>query len=113
MARTSIYPVEAWVALSNMNRNDTNKSRTNICSLAASKRKKNAADKLAATAKEDFPPRVAQPALRALAAAGYTRLDQLAKIREEGLTKLHGIGPKAIRLIREALKKRGQSFLSD
>jgi hypothetical protein len=39
--------------------------------LTSSKRKRNAADKLAATVKEGFPPGVAQPALRALAAAGY------------------------------------------
>lgn len=90
-----------------MNRRSKNKSRTNICPLTSSKRKRNAADKLAAKVKEGFPPGVAQPALRALAAAGYTRLDQLARIREEDLAKLHGIGPKAIRLIREALKTRG------
>jgi hypothetical protein len=112
MAVDFTYWVEAWVALSNMNRQDKSKSRASICPLTSSTRKRNAADKLAATVKEGFPPGVAQPALRALAAAGYTRLDQLAKIREEDLAKLHGIGPKAIVLIREALKRRGHSFLA-
>ena len=63
MAVDFIYPIEAWVALSNMNRKDTNKSRTSICPLTSSKRKRNAADKLAATVQEGFPPGVAQPAL--------------------------------------------------
>ena len=95
-----------------MNRKDKSKSSTSICPLTSSKRKRNAADKLAATAREGFPPGVAQPALRALAGAGYTGLNQLVKIREEDLAKLHGIGPKAIRLLSEALKRRGQSFLA-
>ena len=63
--------------------------------------------------RRDFPPGVAQPALRALAAAGYTRLEQLAKVKEPDLLKLHGMGPKAIRLIREALEARGLSFADE
>jgi hypothetical protein len=60
--------------------------------------------------KNDFPPGVSQPALRALAAAGYTRLDQLTKVTEAELLKLHGMGPKAVGLLRAALKARGLSF---
>jgi hypothetical protein len=58
-----------------------------------------------------FPHGLAQPALRALAAAGYTRLDQLTAVREADLLKLHGMGPKAIRILREALMAKGRSFL--
>ncbi len=57
----------------------------------------------------DFP-RTSQPALRALLAAGYTRLDQLTAVNEADLLKLHGMGPKAIRILRETLAARGQSF---
>jgi hypothetical protein len=53
---------------------------------------------------------LAKPALRALIAAGYTRLDQFTKVKGADLLKLHGIGPKAIDLIRSALNARGQSF---
>lgn len=63
--------------------------------------------------RHDFPPGVAQPALRALAGAGYNRLDQLAQVKEADLLKLHGMGPKAIRLIREALNARGLSFAGE
>jgi hypothetical protein len=60
--------------------------------------------------KHDLPAGMAKPALRALTAAGYTRLDQFTKIKEADLLKLHGMGPKAIGLIRSALNARGQSF---
>ena len=58
----------------------------------------------------DFPAGLAQPALRALAGAGYTRLDQVARVTEADPLKLHGMGPKAIRLLRAALKSQGKSF---
>jgi hypothetical protein len=57
----------------------------------------------------DFP-RTSQPALSALLAAGYTRLDQLTAVTEADLRKLHGMGPKAIRILREALAAQGKSF---
>jgi hypothetical protein len=58
----------------------------------------------------DFPRGVGQPALRALLAAGYTRLDQLTHVKEADLLKLHGMGPKAIGLLRSALEERGKGF---
>ena len=53
---------------------------------------------------------LSQPALRALSAAGYSRLDQLTKIKEADLLKLHGMGPKAMGLLRSALEADGRSF---
>ncbi len=58
----------------------------------------------------DFPAGLASPARRALAAAGYVRLDQLAGISEAELLKLHGMGPKALELLRRALRGRGLDF---
>jgi deazaflavin-dependent oxidoreductase (nitroreductase family) len=58
----------------------------------------------------DFPKGLAQPALRALFGAGYTRLGQLTNVSETDLLKLHGMGPKAIGLLRASLNARGQSF---
>jgi hypothetical protein len=57
-----------------------------------------------------FPNGLSQPALRALLGAGITSLDQLAAIKEADLRKLHGMGPKAIDLLRSALEARGLSF---
>ncbi len=58
----------------------------------------------------DLPPTLAAPARRALAAAGYERLEQLAGVGEAELLRLHGMGPKAIRQLREALAERGLSL---
>lgn len=56
----------------------------------------------------NFPPGVAAPARRALASAGYTRLEQLAGVPESELAELHGMGPRALTAIREALAARGK-----
>ena len=58
----------------------------------------------------DFPRGLSQPALRALAGAGYTRLEQLAAVSEAELLKLHGMGPKGTRILGEALREKGLSF---
>jgi len=55
-------------------------------------------------------PKVGTPALRALLGAGYTRLEHLAEVTESELLKLHGVGPKAVRILREALAERNLSF---
>lgn len=60
--------------------------------------------------KNDFPAGLAQPALRALSAAGYTHLEQLTSVKEAELLKLHGMGPKALGLLRSALAARGLGF---
>ncbi len=57
----------------------------------------------------DFP-NIGAPATRALEFEGYTTLKQLTKLSEAELAQLHGVGPKAIRILRDALKERGWSF---
>ena len=51
----------------------------------------------------NLPIQLEKPALRALHGAGYFRLEQLAGLTEDELLKLHGMGPKAIEQIRNAL----------
>ncbi|MBI5933218.1 MAG: DUF1801 domain-containing protein [Chloroflexi bacterium] len=58
-------------------------------------------------------PRIGAPATRALEAAGYTSLKQLTKVSEAELAQLHGMGPKALGILREALKAQGLSFKQD
>ncbi len=55
-------------------------------------------------------PKIGSPATRALEAAGYTNLKQLTKVTEAELAQLHGMGPKALGILREALKVEGLSF---
>jgi hypothetical protein len=61
----------------------------------------------------DLPAALAAPARRALASAGYTRLAQLRLLSEAELLRLHGMGPKAIAQLREALAAQGLAFASD
>jgi uncharacterized protein YdhG (YjbR/CyaY superfamily) len=55
-------------------------------------------------------PKIGSPATRALEAAGYTNLKQLTKVTEAEIAQLHGMGPKALRILSEALKADGLSF---
>lgn len=57
----------------------------------------------------DFP-NIGSPATRALEIEGYITLKQLTKVSEGELAQLHGVGPKAIRILGEALKAKGWSF---
>lgn len=57
----------------------------------------------------DFP-KLAAPAQRALANAGFSRLEELTQIRESELKKLHGIGPNAVKQLRAALEAKGGAF---
>ena len=60
--------------------------------------------------KSDFPPKLAQPAQRALAAAGIQKLEQLTRFSEAEIKQLHGIGPNALAKLRQALAAKGMSF---
>lgn len=67
-------------------------------------------DKKSAEEQNNFPPKIGKPAHRALTNAGYTKLEQLTNVTEAELAKLHGMGPKALGLLREALAAMGKSF---
>ncbi|MDL1902019.1 DNA-binding protein [Anaerolineae bacterium CFX9] len=58
----------------------------------------------------DFPKSIGRPATSALLAAGYTRLEQLSKVREADIKALHGVGPKAINILKLTLAEKGLSF---
>jgi DNA-directed RNA polymerase alpha subunit len=55
-------------------------------------------------------PKLAAPARRALAGAGYTRLEDLTQVTEAEVKELHGMGPNAMEALRNALAERGLSF---
>jgi hypothetical protein len=50
---------------------------------------------------------LAAPARRALAGAGYKTLADVAGASESKLAQLHGMGPNALRILREKLARRG------
>lgn len=55
-----------------------------------------------------FPKGVAKPAQRALAAAGAFSLDDVTRFSENELNDMHGMGPKAIRIMKEEMAKQGK-----
>lgn len=58
-------------------------------------------------------PRTGRPALQALEAAGYTHLEQLDGVRMRSILDLHGMGPKGIGALRDALAEHGWAFADD
>lgn len=50
----------------------------------------------------DILPKIGAPATRALNGAGYSSLRELAGVPGSDLAELHGVGPKAIRIIEHA-----------
>ena len=57
-----------------------------------------------------WPPKIGAPATRALAAAGISSPQALAHWRESDLATLHGVGPRAIKILMEDLAARGLSL---
>ena len=54
--------------------------------------------------------KISKPAFRALETAGITTLIQLCNFSEQELLALHGVGPKAVSLLRDLLVKGGLSY---
>jgi predicted flap endonuclease-1-like 5' DNA nuclease len=60
----------------------------------------------------EFPRSIGKVAARELANAGYTRFHQLTRISRKSLLAIHGVGPKALKILEEELRRRGLGFAS-
>ncbi|WP_200883321.1 helix-hairpin-helix domain-containing protein [Planococcus sp. CAU13] len=58
----------------------------------------------------DFPKSVGKPAARALVGAGYTKVEQLKDTKEKEILELHGVGPKAVEVLKKELAAKGLEF---
>ena len=58
----------------------------------------------------ELTPRIGTVARRELAHHGYTRYEQLPGASAAELLRIHGVGPKAIRILSEELAVRGLAF---
>ncbi|PXY21178.1 hypothetical protein [Prauserella muralis] len=58
----------------------------------------------------DLPAGIGKPATRALLGAGLSTLAKVATRTEADLLALHGVGPKAVRILREELARTGRSL---
>jgi hypothetical protein len=57
-----------------------------------------------------LPSNIGAPATRALTAAGYTDLASVAGVPRAELARLHGVGPKAVDRLQQALEAAGLSL---
>lgn len=60
-----------------------------------------------------LPDTLSRPAQRALTGAGVEQLEDVTRFRESEIARLHGMGPKGIRQLREAMDEAGLTFKSD
>ncbi|EXG81678.1 helix-hairpin-helix domain-containing protein [Cryptosporangium arvum] len=58
-------------------------------------------------------PPIGRPATRALLDAGVRTLDQVATRSRRELLALHGVGPKAVTILADALAERGLAFADE
>jgi hypothetical protein len=58
----------------------------------------------------EFPKGIGEPARQALAIRQLTSLAHLTSVTESELLGMHGIGPKAVRILRDAMSLRGLAF---
>ena len=58
----------------------------------------------------EYPQSLGRTARRQLEANGYTRFDQLTTVTTAELLAIHGVGPKAVRILAEELAERGLAF---
>ena len=69
-----------------------------------------AAPGLSMSEQSELTPRICKVAVRELALNGITRYEELTERSEGELLAIHGVGPKAVRILAEELATRGQSF---
>lgn len=58
-------------------------------------------------------PKTSAPAQRALDNVGITTLAQLSSFRRAEIAKLHGMGPKALGILAQALAAKGLTFADE
>jgi hypothetical protein len=78
-----------------------------ICPITSDPKVREAAEKIATGIGQGFPAGVSRPALLALAAAGLHSLQDLNGFSKTALLAMHGIGPKAARLLETGLMEMG------
>jgi hypothetical protein len=61
----------------------------------------------------EFPHAIGRVAKRELAARGYTRYVDLTRATPNVLLAIHGIGPKAVRILGDELERRGLVWAVD
>ena len=61
----------------------------------------------------EFPRSIGKVAARELAAHGYTTFDALTEVSAKTLLNIHGVSPKAVRILGEELAAQGKTYAAD
>jgi predicted flap endonuclease-1-like 5' DNA nuclease len=61
----------------------------------------------------DLPNEIGKTAARELSIHGIASLEQVAAHSRKELLAIHGVGPKAVRILGEALREKGLDFKTD
>ena len=95
----------------------TGRGKLIIRSVSSKQRPRRKADHVVARSPhpnaDAFPSGVSGPALRALNGAGIRSLADLTRWSEAELAKLHGMGPKALRVLKAAVTAQGRRLRAD
>lgn len=59
-----------------------------------------------------LPASIGRPATNALEAASITSLEDLTKLTEKELADLHGVGPKALSILKQSLNENKMRFIT-
>lgn len=106
-------PIGVRVALEDINGMQSNALLRRAWLARAPKRL--AASMLAAQQAEpgDLPTSIGRPATRALVGAGISSLAAVAERSESEVAALHGVGPRAVQILAEALQAEGLEFADE
>ncbi|QKJ18948.1 hypothetical protein [Microbacterium hominis] len=58
----------------------------------------------------ELPVSIGKVARRELAVHGITRFEQMTSLTESDVLNIHGVGPKAVRILAKELDSRGMRF---
>ncbi|MFD9699003.1 hypothetical protein [Lentzea sp. NPDC059081] len=61
----------------------------------------------------EFPRAIGKVAARELAAHGYATFESLTEVSAGALLKIHGVGPKAVRILGEELAALGKAYAAE
>ena len=106
-------PIGFRVPLADINGKDLNALVADSWACRAPKRlvaAQVAASEGADSGAHELPAAIGKPATRALLAKGVTTLEQVARWTAGDLLDLHGVGPKAVRILAERLQQQGMSL---
>lgn len=109
-ARRQLFPPDSIRRETTVGSKSAKTTTKSNCPLVADPQLRSAADAQTDAIKANFPSGIGRPALRTLVAAGFTSMERMADASEREIADLHGMGPKALGILRTELQRMGLKF---